>query len=69
MKAVVRHLLARGHFTQMGNSLLCLPTGKMYNPRWKQRNEIANGVLPLLSKQGQSLNKNEKLHPVCGKPY
>lgn len=42
-KAVVRHLLARGHSTQMGNSLQRVPTCKMYNPRWKQRAEKING--------------------------
>lgn len=30
---VARHLLARGHFTQMGNSLQRVPTYKTYNPR------------------------------------
>lgn len=34
-RTVVRHLLARGYFTQMGNSLQCVPTYKTYNPRWK----------------------------------
>lgn len=67
-KAVVRHLLAKEHFTQMGNSLQRVPTCKTYNPRRKQRTEITNGLVsPAL--QTRSIIKQKWKHFVSGKPH